>query len=145
MAHRKVIEATVSIQAALQSAYSLILKGLEGGAVYIEVGRHEEGRNGEQNKKGWALWTDISKHVVWYGENLTPEQWKEMLSNEWQAQKIVPGISGGFCALGVSTSKLKVREFSELIEVSYAFGSSHGVPWSEKALAEYASYKETQQ
>ena len=86
------------------------------------------------------MWNDISNQVMWHGLKLTPEQWKELLSHEWQAQIIVPGIGGGFCALGCSTSKMKKREFAELIEISYAFGSEHGVMWSEPALKAYEEY-----
>jgi hypothetical protein len=129
----------------LQAAYSIILKGLEGGAVYLEIGRHEESRNNEQNKKGWAMYGDLANQLDWYGEKLTPEQWKELLSHDWQAQKIVPAISGGFCALGVRTSRLKKREMAELIELVYAFGASNGVKWSEPALACYEEYRESKQ
>lgn len=142
MAKRKIIDGAVQIQGALQAAYSIILKGLEGGAVYLEIGRHEEGRNNEQNAKQWAMYSDLSNQLDWYGERLTSEQWKELLSHDWQAQKIVPAISGGFCALGVRTSKLKKRELAELIELVYAFGANKGVKWSEPALACYEEYRE---
>lgn len=121
-----------------------ICSGLEGGAVDVAISRHDPNRNNEQNKKGWALWTDISNQLTWYGNKLSPEEWKDLLSHEWKAQKIVPGISGGFCALGVRTSKMKKREFSELIEITYAFGATNGVVWSEAALKQYESYRENQ-
>src|SRR5690606_28570128 len=104
----------------------------------------EDARNNDQNAKGWALWSDISKQVEWYGQKLTPEHWKELLSHDWKAQQIVPAISGGFCAIGVRTSKMNVREFSELIEITFAFGSSHGVVWSDPAIKAYEQYREAQ-
>lgn len=90
-------------------------------------------RNLEQNKKMWAMMTDLSRQLQWYGEKLTPEHWKELLSHEWKAQKVVPGISGGFCALGARTSKMSRRQMAELIEITYAFGASNGVVWSEES------------
>ena len=142
--HTKVIDGSISIKPALDWAYSLIMKGLEGGPVAIDVYRYEEIRSNAANAKQWCLYSDLSKQLQWYGETLTEEHWKELLSNEWQAQKIVPGVSGGFCALGVRTSKMKKREMSELIEIIYAFGAERGVKWSDPSLAAFAEYREAQ-
>jgi hypothetical protein len=54
----------------------------------------------------------------------------------------VPGVDGGFVALGVRTSKMSKAEFSEYIEAIYAFGSERSVTWSEKALEVYETYRE---
>ena len=141
----KILDGTIQVAPFIQALYTKIMKGLESGAVAVDVYRPEEMRNNEQNKKQWAMFGDISAQVQWYGQTLTPEHWKELLSNEWQAQAIVPGISGGFCALGVRTSKMRKREMAELITITYAFGIEKGVVWSEKALECYAEYRESQQ
>ncbi len=141
----KILDGTIQVPAFMQALYTKLMKGLETGAVAVDVYRPEELRTLPQNSKQWPMYTDLSTQVEWYGQMLTPEHWKELLSNEWQAQKIVPGISGGFCALGVRTSKMKKREMSELITITYAFGSEKGVKWSEKSLECYESYKEAQQ
>lgn len=143
--HTKIIDGTVAIKPALDWLFTMINKGLQGGAVEIAVYRHEEKRNNQQNALAWALWTEIANQVEWYGQRLTAEHWKELLSNEWKNQDIVPGISGGFCAIGVSTSKMTKREFSEVIELSYAFGVSKGVKFIDKTLADYENFKEAQQ
>jgi hypothetical protein len=143
--HTKVIDGTIQIKSVLDWVFAMISKGLQGGAVAIDIYRYEELRTVEQNEKQWPMYNDISEQIDWYGQKLTPENWKELLSNEWQAQTIVPGISGGFCALGVRTSKMKKREMSELIEIIYAFGANKNVVWSEKSIASYQSYKEAQQ
>lgn len=124
----------------MQWVFDMASKGLKSGPVVITLGREEDARSTDQNSLGWALWTDISNQVGWHGKKLSPEAWKELLSHEWKAQKLVPGISGGFCAIGVRTSKMKKREFSELIEITYAFGSSHEVRWSDKSSNEYDEY-----
>ncbi len=142
--HTKIIDGSVQIKAALDWAYSLILKGLEGGSVAIDIYRHEEVRNLNQNAKMWPMLSDISEQVVWHGEKYSPDDWKDILSSDWSKQTIVPGISGGFVALGVRTSKMNKREFSELIELMYAFGATKDVRWSEKSLACYESYREAQ-
>jgi len=144
-AYTKVVEGTASIKASLDWVYGLLVKGLDGGAVEIAISRFEEDRNPEQNKKQWAMYQDISTQVIWHGEKLTPEDWKDILSSDWSKQRIVPGIGGGFVALGVRTSKLKKREMAELIEIIYCFGAEHGVNWSEPALKEFEKYREAQQ
>jgi len=91
----------------------------------------------EQNAKMWAMLTDISRQVKWYGEWLTPENWKDMITAALNRQKVVPGIEGGFVALGSRTSKMSIREMIDVIEFAYAFGSGpeHLVKWSEPETA----------
>lgn len=138
----KVASAPEHIKPLLDWVYTCLQKGLQGGAVAVDVYRHEEGRTTDQNSKAWAMFSDLSKQIKWHGMQMTPEQWKELLSHEWQAQDIVPAISGGFCALGVRTSKMKKREMADLIEIVYSFGANHGVKWSEPALECYEHYRE---
>jgi hypothetical protein len=143
--HVKVIDGLVSIKPVLDWAYQLIIKGLAGGSVEIAIRRHEERRSNEQNKKSWAMYTDIANQLTWHGEKLEKEDWKILLTNEWKPQSIIPAIGGGFCVLNAKTSKAKKAEMADLIEIVYHFGSSHGVVWSEPAMALYAEYKEAQQ
>lgn len=113
----------------LNQVYDLVNRGLKGGPVLITLGR--EKRNADQNAKLWAMLTDISRQVDWYGEKLSPEDWKHVFTAGLKKQKAVPGIDGGFVVLGISTSKMKKGEFSELIELIYAFGAEREVRWSE--------------
>ena len=87
----------------------------------------------EQNAKMWAMLTDISRQVKWYGEQLTPENWKDMITAALKRQKVVPGIEGGFVALGKSTSKMSIKEMINVIDFAYAFGADpeHRVYWTE--------------
>lgn len=143
--HVKVIDGAISIKSALDWAYQLILRGLQGGAVEIAIRRHEENRSLPQNNKQWAMYTDISKQLEWHGNKMTPEDWKDLLVHEWKPQQIIPAISGGFCVLNARTSKAKKREMSDLIEIVYHFGSERGVVWSDASLAAYSEYREAQQ
>ena len=86
--------------------------------------------------------TDLSKQIVWYGEKLTKEEWKDVMTAGLTKQRAVPGIDGGFVMLGVSTSKQSKEWLGQLIELIYAFGSERGVQWSEPALAAYNQYRE---
>ena len=115
-------------------------KALYAGPVVITLGREE--RTIEQNNKGWPMWRDLSKQVEWYGEKLQDHEWKMMLTSIIKKQKVVPGIEGGFVVLAYPSSKLRKKEFCDLIELTYAFGSEHNVKWSEPSLACYDEYKE---
>jgi hypothetical protein len=92
----------------------------------------EPTRNSDQNSLLWALLTDVSQQVEWYGKRLTPEDWKHVFSASLRKLTVVPNLDGsGFVALGMSTSRLSKREFSDLIELIYAFGAERDVVWSE--------------
>ena len=119
-------------------ACSVLQKTLPGGPVVITLGR--EKRTLDQNAKMWAMLTDVSRQVVWYGEKLSQESWKHIFTASLFKQKTVPGIDGGFVVLGQSTSKMKKRPFAELIELMYAFGAEHGVRWSERNVTMIQEY-----
>ena len=93
----------------------------------------ERTRNLEQNARLWATLRDISEQVVWYGRKMDSECWKHVFTAALKRQETVPGIDGGFVVLGQSTSKMTVREMSELIELMNAFGAERGVKWSEES------------
>ena len=89
----------------------------------------------EQNAKMWAMLTDVSRQVEWYGMYLRPEEWKDMATAALKGQKTVPGLEGGFVVIGASTSKMSIKEMIDVIDFLYAFGSdpNHTVKWTEKA------------
>ena len=90
-------------------------------------------RNLDQNAKMWAMLTDISKQVNRYGQYQQTQEWKHVLTAALKKQKVVPGIDGGFVALGVSTSQMSKKEMMDVITLAYAFGNEHNVVWSEKS------------
>lgn len=94
----------------------------------------EETRTLDQNAKLWPMLTDISQQVDWYGQKLTQEEWKDVFSASLKKQKVVPGLDGGFVVCGQRTSKMGKKEFADLIELMYAFGSQKDVHWSEPGL-----------
>jgi len=87
----------------------------------------------EQNALMWARLGEISRQVVWYGQKLTDEEWKDVMSASLKKQKAVPGIDGGFVILGQRTSKMTVAEMSELMTLIEAFAAQHGVEFEEVA------------
>jgi hypothetical protein len=86
-------------------------------------------RNLEQNALLWPLLTEVSRKVEWYGTKLNEWEWKDVFTSALKKSKVVPGIDGGFVVCGQSTSKMSKADFSELIELIYAFGTQHGVDW----------------
>jgi hypothetical protein len=92
----------------------------------------EPTRNLDQNAALWAMLTDISRQVDWYGNKLSQEEWKSVFSSALKKQKVVPGLDGGFVVCGQSTSKMTKSEFSELLELIAAFGANNGVKFNDQ-------------
>jgi hypothetical protein len=86
-----------------------------------------ETRTLAQNARLWAMLTDVSKQVDWYGRKLSQEEWKHVFTASLSKQDVVPGIDGGFVVLGKSTSKMTKPEMSELQQLIEAFGAQQGV------------------
>ena len=95
-------------------------------------------RSLDQNSKMWAMLSDISEQVIWYGVKYDSEDWKLILLNGLNKEmRIAPDIDGtGVVPLGRSSSKLSKSEMRDLIELIYAFGSQQNVNWSEPILTE---------
>ncbi len=86
-----------------------------------------EKRSDAQNRRLWAMLTDISQQVDWHGQKLAPEDWKHIFSASLKQQRAVPGLDGGFVVLGQSTSKMTKAEMCDLQELMGAFGAQQGV------------------
>ena len=117
-----------------------LFKGLQGGPVVVALGRDK--RTTDQNSKLWPLLQDVATQVDWYGRKLSKEDWKDVFSAAWKQQDVVPGISGGFVVMGVRTSQMSKAQFSELIEIIYAFGAEKSLKWSEPAIKAFEEYRE---
>lgn len=141
MEQKRTVKSASDLQGAIQWVYDMSSRGLKAGPVVITLGR--ETRTDEQNDKQWPMLRDISIQVEWFGQKHSPEDWKDILSAAWKGQKLVPGVNGGFVALGVRTSRISKEEFSEYIESIYAFGAERSVVWSDKALEAFEKYRES--
>lgn len=92
----------------------------------------EPTRNLEQNALLWAMLHEISEQVIWHGRKLDPESWKHVFTSSLKRMDVVPNLEGtGFVALGLSTSKMTKREFSDLIELINAFAAERGIELGE--------------
>ncbi len=92
----------------------------------------DDKRSQEQNRLMWPLLSDLAAQVVWHGVKLSSEDWKLlMLSGLKEEMRLVPNIEGtGLVNLGRSSSKLSKSEFSNLLEIIFAFGAREGVKWT---------------
>lgn len=120
--HQAITQAWTVMKAALMAGHRLTM----------EV--KPETRSLAQNRRLWAMLTDISEQVNWYGQKLTPDEWKDVMSAALKKQKVVPGIDGGFVVLGLRTSKMTKAEMTELQELMAAFGTERGVQWSKTSI-----------
>lgn len=118
------------------------VKAMAKTGMIVEVRIGEQTRSRDQNSLLWAALSDISKQVPWHGMTLKPEDWKDIFTASLRQQRLVPGLDGGFVALGMRTSKMRKGEFSDLIEIMHAFGASHDVKWSERASDTFEQYRE---
>jgi len=91
-----------------------------------------------QNSKMWAMLTEVSEQVPWYGQHLTKDEWKDVFSASLKRQKVVPGLDGGFVVCGMATHKMSKREMIDMIDVMYAFGAdpAHPVVFKNLDMAE---------
>lgn len=100
----------------------------------ITVTISERTRSGEQDKRLWATLRDISQQVNWHGRWLDAESWKCIFTAALKKQDVVPNLDNdGFVVIGQSTSKMRVGEFAELLELIQAFGAERNVNWSDEA------------
>lgn len=113
-------------KAMMQTIWPMLKAAIMAGhRMVVEV--KPETRTLAQNARLWAMLTDVSKQVDWYGRKLTPEEWKHVFTASLSKQDVVPGIDGGFVVLGKSTSKMTKPEMSELQDLIEAFGAQQGV------------------
>ena len=88
-------------------------------------------RSLDQNSRLWAMLTEVAHQVDWYGQKLTPEDWKDVFTAALRRARVVPGIDGGFVPLGMRTSDMSKGEMSALFELIEAFGAERGVRFGD--------------
>ena len=99
-----------------------------------EVIIQEKTRTTAQNKRLWAMLSDIANQVEWYGKKMDEMQWKHFFSAILHGQMTVPNPEGtGFVVIGKATSKMSVSEMTNLQEMMSAFGAERDVRWSDPA------------
>lgn len=91
-------------------------------------------RSVDQNALLWARLGEISRSVVWYGQKLTAEDWKDVFTASLRKARVVPGLdSGSFVPLGMRTSDMTKDEMTALLDLIDAFAAEQGVTFDEVA------------
>ena len=93
----------------------------------------------EQNARLWAMLGEVSRQVVWHGQKLTADEWKDVATAALKRQRVVPGIDGGFVVLGAHTHRMTVADMCELMDFLEAFGAQQGVKFGDDVAAGVAS------
>ncbi len=86
----------------------------------------------DANAKMWAMLSDVSKARP-EGRQWTPEVWKcAFLHSLGHQVAFAEGLDGsGPFPIGFRSSKLTVRQMSDLIEVITEYGTRHGVVFKD--------------
>lgn len=90
-------------------------------------------RSLDQNAMLWPLLECFSQQLLWpvNGEmvKLEPSEWKDILTAAFRQEtvRLAMGLSGGMVMLGLRTSKMTKREFSEFVEFILATAAQRGV------------------
>lgn len=101
----------------------------------------EPTRSLDQNSAQWPILTAFSEQLAWpvNGQmvRMTPDEWKDVLTAAFRSEtaRLAMGLTGGVVMLGMRTSKMSKREFSEWLEFLHATATERGVTVYEDATA----------
>lgn len=111
------------------------IRAVESAPTGLMVVIQEKTRSLDQNALLWPLLTAVSNQVIWHGTKLSPDEWKDVFTAALKKQKVVLGIDGSFVVCGQRTSVMPKSDFSDLLELIYAFGAEHQVVFQEDRRA----------
>lgn len=113
----------------------------EGFAVTIA----EPGRTLEQNAAQWPYLDAFSKQLEWPVNGklckMEPDEWKDVLTAAFKGEtvRLAMGLNGGVVMLGMRTSKMPKKQFSDWIEFLKATAADRNVTvYEEPKPREYA-------
>ena len=114
-----------------QGQRDLAKRWVDEAAVDTVVEFKELTRTIEQNARMWAMLGDISKAEP-RGLKYTADDWKIIMMRAagWEVQ-FLDGLDGKPFPAGFRSSRMTVRQMSDLISYMLAFGAEEGVQWSE--------------
>jgi hypothetical protein len=90
-----------------------------------------------QNKRMWAMLTDIAMQVDWDGGKRRPDDWRIRFLDGLKGERtMLSNLDGtGVIEIGRSSSDLSKEEMSDMIELMYRYGAEHGVQFNERSAA----------
>jgi hypothetical protein len=108
-----------------------------GHAYRMIVQEEETRRSGEQNKKFWAMLTEISQQKEHCGRHYSPDQWKVLFMHAWgQEVQFLPSLDNStFVPFPYRSSKLSKEDMIELIEWIGAWSAQNGVIFRNDPVA----------
>lgn len=97
------------------------------------------------SKKNALMWCVLKQMEVidWYGQTLTSEEWKVVITAKLKRQRAVPGIDRGFVVLGEQTRNMSGSEINDIIDVACALAGSKGIEIQIKEFSEPTGWKAT--
>lgn len=117
----------LSSPAAIQRAKDLLDKAPRDAVVNVSAPR----RSTDQNARFWAMLSDVSRSKP-DGRTMTPERWKAAFMQSFGHQvQFENDLEGRPFPIGHSSSRMSKADMSELMEFISAWGTEHGVVWSE--------------
>lgn len=90
-------------------------------------------RSLDQNAAQWTILEAFSRQLQWpvngHMTRLEPEEWKDILTAAFRGERVrlAMGLNGGVVMLGLRTSRMNKREFSEYLEFLHATAAERGV------------------
>ena len=81
----------------------------------------------------WPILEAFSAQLEWPVNGkmvkLTPEEWKDILAAAFKGERVrlAQGLDGGIVMLGLRTSKMTKKTFSEWLEFLHATAAARGV------------------
>lgn len=81
-----------------------------GRPLHVEISEYQEKRSGDQNRRLWALLTEIAEQVEVDGKRYTKEAWFEFFKSEFGAKQ--EGPNG---LVSMSTTQMTKQQFADFM------------------------------
>lgn len=114
---------------ARRRAMACVADAPEGYVVTVQ----EPTRSTDQNAAQWPILEAFAEQLQWPVNgamvNLSAEEWKDVLTAAFQGEtvRLAMGLNGGVVMLGLRTSQMGKRRFSEWLEFLHATAALRGV------------------
>lgn len=114
---------------ARRNAVQAVQNAPEGYVVRIE----EPNRSLEQNAAQWPILQAFSEQLEWPVNGrmvkMPPDDWKDLLTAAFQNEtaRLAMGLDGGVVMLGLRTSQMSKKRFSEWLEFLHSVAAERGV------------------
>ena len=114
---------------ARRRAMACVADAPEGYVVTVQ----EPTRSTDQNSAQWPILEAFAEQLQWPVNgamvSLSAEEWKDVLTSAFQGEtvRLAMGLNGGVVMLGLRTSQMGKRRFSEWLEFLHATAAERGV------------------